>query len=118
MSNDIYGYDPDDVVIRELLGEHFHEGLEQPVAEEPKEEKKMPPELKAACDAEWKPVKRRNFMDNLKECAISTGIFGGLNMLIFYWQQNELMASSVAVPCMWVVCALAGLGIGKVVGRK
>lgn len=68
-------------------------------------------------DAEWHPVKPRNFMDSLMGCAKWALTFGGLNMLIFYWQQAGLMDESIAVPCMWVCCALAGFGVGLNVWR-
>ena len=66
---------------------------------------------------EWEPVKEHNWMDGLKECAKWALIFGGLNMLIFYWQMAGLMAESIAVPSMWVCCALAGYGVGRNVWR-
>lgn len=66
---------------------------------------------------EWEPVKSRNWMDDLKECAKTAAIFGGLNVLIFYWQQAGLMAESIALPCMIACAALFGLGFGKVIGR-
>lgn len=62
---------------------------------------------------EWKPVKERNWMDNLKDCVKSTAIFGGLNLLIWYWQIAGLMDESVALPSMLVCAALAGFGVGK-----
>lgn len=61
---------------------------------------------------EWHPTKQRTWMDSLTACAKWALIFGGLNMLIFYWQQAGLMAASVAIPCQWVCCALAGYGVG------
>ena len=66
---------------------------------------------------EWHPVKKRNWMDDLKDCAKSSLIFGGLNVLIFYWQQRGLMDESIALPCMITCAALCGLGFGKVMGR-
>jgi hypothetical protein len=52
-------------------------------------------------------------MDSLKGCAKSVMLFGGLSVLVFYWQQAGLMAESIAVPSMCVCTALAGLGVGK-----
>ena len=67
---------------------------------------------------EWHPTKERNWMDDLTDCAKSTAIFGGLSMLVWYWEISGLMDMSVALPSMLVCAALAGLGIGKVLGGK
>lgn len=66
---------------------------------------------------EWQPVKERNWMDNLKDCVKSTAIFGGLNLLFWYWQIAGLMDESVALPSMLVCAALAGFGVGKAAVR-
>ena len=71
-----------------------------------------------ARDAEWHPIKERNWKDDLKDSAKSTALFGGLNLLIWYWEIAGLMDESVALPCMLVCALLAGLGIGKVVGKR
>lgn len=71
-----------------------------------------------AVDAEWHPTKTRTWMDDLKDCTKSTLIFGGLNVLIWWWQMAGLMDESIAQPCMWVCFGLAGIGIGKVLGVK
>jgi hypothetical protein len=80
----------------------------------PKEEEKKP--CKKA-EAEWHPTKAHTWMDSLKGCVKWALTFGGLNMLIFYWQIAGLMDESIAVPCMWVCCALAGYGVGLNVWR-
>jgi hypothetical protein len=69
-------------------------------------------------DAEWHPTKQRTWMDDLKDCTKSTMIFGGLNVLLWWWQMAGLVDESVGQPCMWVCFALAGIGIGKVLGGK
>lgn len=68
-------------------------------------------------DAEWHPTKERSWFDSLKECAKWAVIFGGLNCLIFYWKMAGLIDESIAIPCMWVCCALAGYGVGLNVWR-
>ena len=69
-------------------------------------------------DAQRKPVKPDpNWLNNLKACVKHVAIFGGLSVLVFYWQQAGLMDSSVALPTMCVCTALAGLGVGKNVHR-
>lgn len=64
---------------------------------------------------QWQPTKECNWMDNLKNCIRWTGLFGGLSCLVWYWEQAGLMAESIAVPCMCLCTALAGVGIGKYV---
>lgn len=64
-------------------------------------------------EAQWEPVKERNWMDNLKDCGKWVIGFGGLSLLLFYWEMAGLMAESVAVPCMCLCTALAGVGVGK-----
>lgn len=124
-------FEREDIELAAVMGEKFIDAT-VPMSEIPKEKKKAvnttrakksaqkpaerPTENKND-DAEWHPVKPRNWMDGLKACVKWGMTFGGLNMLIFYWQQAGLMADSIAVPCMWVCCALAGYGVGLNVWR-
>ena len=61
--------------------------------------------------------KAQDPMNALKECAKSSLIFGGLNMLIWYWEMSGLMAESIARPSSWVCAVLFGIGIGKCIKR-
>lgn len=70
-----------------------------------------------AVDASWAPAKEPNWMDNLKSCAKSVILFGGLSFLIFYWKEAGLMAESIAVPAIAVCTAIAGFGAGRTVRR-
>ena len=79
--------------------------------------KKTSKVVEKTSNAEWHPTKVRTWMDFLKNCAKWVVIFGGLNCLVFYWKQSGLMAESIAIPCMWVCCALAGYGVGLNVWR-
>lgn len=70
--------------------------------------------VEAFADAKWEPAKPApNWLDNLKACAKSALLFGGLSFLIFYWEKVGLMAESIAVPCIAICTALAGWGVGK-----
>lgn len=70
-------------------------------------------------DATWQPLNHApSFMDCLKASAKYGFGFGGLNLLIFYWQQTGLMADSIAVPSMCVCAALAGWGVGINFARR
>ena len=74
--------------------------------------------ISKSVDESWAPAKDSNWMDNLKSCAKSVILFGGLSFLIFYWKEAGLMASSVAVPTMCICTAFAGYGVGKNAMRK
>lgn len=123
--NEINNLDSEDIGLKEIFGERFHDettGTQQTqkarantkstitaqaesVAQKP---------INKAMDAQWEPVRPEpNWMDNLKACAKSVLLFGGLSFLIFYWKEAGLMASSIAVPSMCICTALAGWGAGR-----
>lgn len=54
-----------------------------------------------------------NWLDKIKACATWALGFGGLSMLLFYWEQAGLMAESIADPCMCVCTFLVGWGVAK-----
>lgn len=120
-------FEREDLELKELMGDKFidktnpiyiqHEEKEETVTFGDEvtfsfSEKKIPTKGTPKADPSWHPKKERNWIDGLKGCVKWALTFGGLNMLIFYWQQAGLMAESIAVPCMWVCCALAGYGVG------
>lgn len=129
MPNDINELDLSDYGLKQIFGSNFSDVTEQAAAEEKKEEytctnvaakpehKPVSKPVKAK-DAEWHPVKERNWMDDLTDCAKTALIFGGLNMVVWYWMEAGLMDKSIALPSMVICALLCGLGIGKVVGRK
>jgi hypothetical protein len=86
----------------------------EPFTRPAKEEKKS---ADTAVDASWAPAKESNWMDNLKSCAKSVILFGGLSFLVFYWKEAGLMAESIAVPAIAVCTALAGWGAGRNIKR-
>ena len=118
MSNDINHLDNEDLGLKAIFGDRFHdETCERKTAEEPKAKTTdakpaVKDRKKKAVDAQWEPVKAVTTMDKLIGCAKWAGIFGGLNGLLFYWQQAGLLASEAAVPSMVVCALLAGLSIG------
>jgi uncharacterized membrane protein len=89
----------------------------EPFTRPAEEEKKARKTIETAVDASWAPAKDSNWMDNLKSCAKSVILFGGLSFLIFYWKEAGLMAESIAVPAIAVCTALAGYGAGRTVRR-
>ena len=121
MPEDINDLDVTDAGLKGIFGDRFHDET-QPAMARPKKISTTPyketnvaqkPTDKPA-EAQWEPVRPEpNWMDKLKECAKSVLLFGGLTILVFYWQQTGLMASSIAVPTMCAFTALAGWGVGK-----
>lgn len=120
MSNDINHLDNEDLGLKAIFGDRFHdETCEQKTAEAPKAKTTAaksvvkPQELKnKSVDAQCEPTKVITTMDKVSVCAKWAGLFGGLNGLLFYWQQAGLLASEAAVPSMVVCALLAGLTIG------
>lgn len=53
-------------------------------------------------------------MARLKACAKGVGLYGGISLLLFWWQQTGMLASKAAVPSFIVLALLAGLKIGRV----
>lgn len=118
MSNyEINNLDPDDIGLKQVMGNRFQNGSKQSgkflKAEESTASTQTEKKAKKPMDAQWEPIKEHTWMDDLKECAKSSLLFGGLNMLIWYWQVSGLVAESVALPCMLICAGLFGLGIGK-----
>lgn len=89
----------------------------KPMVEPYTREQKVQDTTGKAVDTSWAPAKNPNWMDNLKSCAKSVILFGGLSFLIFYWKEAGLMAESIAVPAIAVCTALAGFGAGRTVRR-
>ena len=123
-NNEINNLDPEDIGLKQIMGNRFHDATKpmvEPFTTKPndtsKPEKKVQKATANAVDESWAPVKVPNWIDNLKSCAKSVILFGGLSFLIFYWQQAGLMASSVAVPSMCICTAIAGFGAGRTVRR-
>ena len=126
MSNhEINGLDPEDIGLKQIMGNRFHDATKpmvEPISPRPTNttpaEKKAQKVLDKAMDAQWEPARPEpNWMDNLKSCAKSVLLFGGLSFLIFYWKEAGLMAESIAVPSMCVCTALAGWGAGRTVRK-
>jgi hypothetical protein len=107
-------FEKEDRELAAMMGDKFVDET-VPLSEAKKPATKHETEVQ---DAEWYPTKQRNWMDNLADCMKSTMLFGGLNILIWYWEIAGLMDESIAMPSMLVCAVLAGVGVGKVIGRK
>ena len=82
-----------------------------------------PKDKPKAIEAEYEQITPSNnfrFGDGLervKECAKSTVFFGGMSLLFFYWQQTGQMVHSAAFPSIVICTLLAGISIGKIIGK-
>lgn len=101
--------DEQDIGLKKILGDRYIDATEiKPMSEE------QPTAAKA--EQNHKPKHLSNeptFMAKLIECVKYAVPFGGLTVLVSYWEQAALMDESIAVPCMCVCAALAGWGVGK-----
>lgn len=123
MPNDINELDVNDIGLKGIFGDRFHDETESKPT--PTKSKEVSENTTTTAKVAQKPTRKPlgnlweppkpapNWKDKLRECVKWTGIFGGLSLLVFYWQQEGLMAASIAVPTMCVCTALACWGIGK-----
>ena len=123
-NNEINNLDPEDIGLKQIMGNRFHDATKPMVEpfttksnDTSKPEKKVQKTTANAVDESWVPAKNPNWMDNLKSCAKSVILFGGLSFLVFYWKEAGLMAESIAVPAIAVCTAIAGFGAGRTVRR-
>ncbi len=124
--------DPADIGLKGIFGDRFIDATEAP--QRPAEVKKEKVSVythestkaaqKAAerpttklvehLDASWEPTKPKPDTANKLIAATKwLGLFGGLCMLVWYWQLQGLMATSIAVPVMCVCNALGGWFVAK-----
>ena len=83
-------------------------------AEMPRMEQKPKAEKKTVA-SEYAPFpeRKRGSMDRVKGCATWFGICGGISMLLWWFQVNDLMAMQAAYPCIVACGILGGFGVGK-----
>lgn len=121
MPKDINTFDSEDVGLKMIFGDRFHDETTAKGAQTPSFRRATPPpsietktEPKTVKEAKWMPVKPdSNEMDRLKASGKSALLFGGLCLLVFWWQQTGQMTDSAALPCMLTCMALGGLNVGR-----
>lgn len=129
MLNDINNLDTEDIGLKAIFGDRFHdETAEKPTAAQEKKKPayttdaakaaqkpvNKPTKAISASDADWQPVKPEpDWMDNLKSCVKWVALFAGLSILFFYWQQTGQMAPTAALPSMLACTAAAGWSVGR-----
>lgn len=107
MENDINNLDPDDIGLKGIFGDRFHD-VNDP--------KPIVKKAKKAVDAEWEALEPApDLTEKLKACVKHVFLFAALNLIIFYWKNSGLMAESIANPSMMVCTALVGWGVGRYV---
>ena len=90
--------------------------MERKVTEAPKE---MPAKQEAAMDEKYEPVKKkRSDLDRLVDMTKWVCICGGISMLLWWFENNGLMALEAAYPCIIGCALLAGFGVGKNLVQK
>lgn len=114
-------YEREDLELEEMLGDRFQDLTKPKKAETKKVSENTTHTTKVAQKSTRKPtedigkypITKPDFYTRLWASAKQALLFGGLSLLVFYWQQAGLMASSIAVPSMCVCTLLVGWGIGK-----
>ena len=111
-----------DEELQGIFGNRYSDASAAPVNKEAKkaepdkqvEKKRVDP----LAPAKWAPPKPApNWLAKLKMSAKWTGLYAGLCVLVFYWQQTGLMDPAAALPTMLACTLLAGVSIGKVVTK-
>jgi hypothetical protein len=114
-------YEREDLELETMMGDRFHD-LTKPEKAEPKKVSEnatattkvaQKPTHKPVVDIGKYPITKPDFHKRLWASAKQACLFGGLSLLVFYWQSAGLMAESIAIPSMCVCTLLAGWGIGK-----
>lgn len=114
-------YEREDLELEDMMGDRFQDLTKPEKAETKKVSENTTHTTKVAQKSTRKPVTdigkypktKPDFYTRLWASAKQALLFGGLSLLVFYWEQAGLMASSIATPTMCVCTLLAGWGIGK-----
>jgi hypothetical protein len=123
MSNyEINNLDPNDIGLKQVMGNRFHDGTRKPMVEEFKKAstdtttaKKVklgiPDEAK---DAIWSPFNAEpSFTQKLMNCSKWASLFAALYILFYYWECTGQMQPSASVPAMTVCACMVGWSFGK-----
>ena len=122
MPEDINELDVNDIGLKMVMGDRFHDETETThavkitrKADNPaKKVAKAVEEINKKSFPEYESnIPELNWFDRLKACAKAGLLYGGLGLLFFYWQQTGQMQPTAALPCVLACAAMVGLGIGK-----
>lgn len=128
MSNDKHLMeDAEDEGLKAVMGSQFQDQTKEDRKDVPKaaeDHRKYPPHLGTVADhkptenskvldGQWIQLNTVSPMAKLKACARGVGLYGGISILLFWWQQAGLLASEAAWPSFIVLALLAGMKIGS-----
>lgn len=118
MPDDINGLDVTDAGLKGIFGDRFRDKTVAVSKKEttniPKAEKSSKKATHNPTEAQWEPVPHEpTQMERLKAVAKSALLYGGLSLLLFYFQQSGQMAISASMPCIIACAVLAGFGVGR-----
>lgn len=108
-----------DAELKNIMGARYDDGdtpKQMPEMEcKPKAAPQPAPQKREAVDVQDVPFPKAapSFMDRLANAAVWCGICGGISMLMWWFQINDLMALKASYPCILVCVLLAGFGVGK-----
>ena len=105
-----------DEELQGIFGTRYSDASAAPVNKEEKQPEKK--RVDPLAPAKWAPPKPApDWLAKLKASAKWTGLYAGLCVLVFYWQQTGLMDPAAALPTMLACTLLAGVSIGRVVTK-
>lgn len=110
--------DPEDEGLKAVMGSKFQDqttgGPEGPGMQPKKKCVKSAPGKNPVQDVPTKVFGTKpGFMEKLRECGRWALIFGGLCLVVFYWQQTGQMLPSAAVPSMMACTFGAAWCVGR-----
>lgn len=110
--------DPEDEMLKAVMGCKFQDqttcGPEGPGMQPKKKCVKSVPGKNPVQDVPTKVFGTKpGFMEKLRECGKWSMIFGGLCLVVFYWQQTGQMMPSAAVPSMMACTFGAAWCVGR-----
>lgn len=109
----------DEIMDEELIGMVSYTDETAPVEMPVMERKAKCKHYEGAENAEdaknWYPVGKQevSLQNRLVGCVKWLGICGGISILLWWFQVNDLMAMQAAYPCIVVCGILGGFGVGK-----
>lgn len=110
-----------DEELQGIFGSRYSDESTAQVKKAEKAEPAKPAEKKRVdplAPAKWAPPKPApDWLDKLKMSVKWVGLYSGLCVLFFYWQQSGLMDPAAALPSMLACTLLAGVSIGRVVTK-
>lgn len=109
ISREIDNLDSDDIGLKQIMGNRFHDETKKPMVEPFARET-------VTCDHTDIPMQEKKAQkpnNKLKKCVKWSSLFTALGLLFFFWQQTGQMAPSASIPSMLACAAMVGWSFGK-----